>query len=376
MALQSRDHGKTTKRRSVIQASGGALALGMTGLYGTLLAGNGLLTSANAATASMPVADGDMQQVLDQLGVLGGKPIETLSPEMARRQPTPSDAVKAVMQKRGIPAESDTAVTTRDIRYPAGAGEQKARIYTPAGAQPGLPIVLYIHGGGWVIADIDVYDAGPRALAKLSGAVVVSIEYRHAPEAKFPAAHDDANAAYRWILANAAGLGGDPKKIAVVGESAGGNMALAVAIHARDARLVMPLCAILIYPVADTSPDTPAKKMFFNAKPLNTPMLSWFFKHTLSSPDQSADSRLNLVGAKLNDLPPTTIILAEIDPLHDDGVNLATKLKAAGVTVELREYPGVTHEFFGMGAVVAKARDAQIYASTKLKSALGNMRRT
>lgn len=326
---------------------------------------------APAPAPAAPTASAEMQKVLDKLASLGGKPIETLEPAEARQQPTPADAVKALMTEQGMSTAPDPAVTTKDVTYPAGAGSQKARIYTPAGAKGPLPVVLYIHGGGWVIADIDVYDSSPRALAKAANAILVSIEYRHAPEAKFPAAHDDANAAYQWVVANAAKWGGDPKKIAIVGESAGGNMAVNVAMAARDKGWPKPLSVVAVYPVANTSPNTASKQRFAAAKPLNTPMLDWFFKHTLADPDQAQDPRLNLVAAKLDGLPPTTIILAEIDPLHDDGTGLADKLRAAGVTVDLKEYPGVTHEFFGMGAVVPAAKEAVDYAAARLKAAFG-----
>ena len=325
-----------------------------------------------APVATTPAAGPQMQTVLDKLASLGGKPIETLEPAVARKQPTPADAVMAVMKDQGMSIAPDPSITTKDVTYKAGADMQKARIYSPAGAKGPLPVVLYIHGGGWVIADIDVYDSSPRALAKGAQAIVVSIEYRHAPEARFPAAHDDANAAYRWIVANAAKWGGDPKKIAIVGESAGGNMAVDVAIAARDMNWPTPLALVAVYPVANTSPDTASKRMFTTAKPLNSPMLDWFFKHTLANPGQASDPRLNLVGAKLDGLPPTTIILAQIDPLHDDGMGLADRMKAAGDTVEVKEFAGVTHEFFGMGAVVPAAKDAEDYAVGKLKAAFGN----
>jgi acetyl esterase len=313
--------------------------------------------------------DADMQAVLDKLASLGGKPIETLSPTEARAQPTPAAAVAALMKERGIAA--DTSVTTKDITYAASAGPQKARVYTPAGAGANTPVVLYIHGGGWVIADIDTYDGGARSLAKESGAIVVSIEYRHAPEAKFPAAHDDALAAYKWLLANAKTLGGDPSRIAVAGESAGGNMAVNVAIAARDQKLQAPKAVLAVYPVADSNMATGSKVSKATAKPLNTPMLGWFFTNTLAKPGDAFDPRLNLVGATLSNLPPTTIILAEIDPLRDDGANLADKLRAAGVQTDLKEYQGVTHEFFGMGSVVADAKDAEAYAGARLKAAFG-----
>ncbi len=325
-------------------------------------------TTAAATSVDATVAAPDMQKVLDALAALGGKPIETLSPVEARLQPTPTDAVKAVMTQQGLSTSPDPSITTQDVTYPAGAGTQKARIYKPAGATGPLPVILYIHGGGWVIADIDVYDSSPRALAKGANAIVVSIEYRHAPEAKFPAAHDDANAAYKWVLANAAKWGGDVNKVAVAGESAGGNMAVNVAISARDAKLPMPRSILAVYPVADSNMATGSKVTSVDTKPLNTKMLGWFFTNTLANPADAMDPRLNLVGAKLDGLPPTTIILASIDPLHDDGVNLSDKLKAAGVTVDLKEYPGVTHEFFGMGAVVAAAKEASDYGAAKLKA--------
>lgn len=324
-----------------------------------------------AAPRSAGAPAPDMQKVLDKLSSLGGKPIETLSPSDARKQPTPTDAVKAVMTDMGMSTTPDAAVTTKDVTYPISGGSQKARIYTPAGATGALPVILYIHGGGWVIADLDVYDSSPRALAKAANAIVVSIEYRHAPEAKFPAAHNDANNAYKWVLANAASWGGDPKKVAVVGESAGGNMAVNVAITARDNGLQAPATIVAVYPVADSNLATASKVKYAGAKPLNTPMLGWFFTNTLPNPAAAADPRLNLVSAHLKGLPPTTIILAEIDPLHDDGANLAEKLKAAGVVTDIKEYPGVTHEFFGMGSVVANAKAAVDFAAGKLKAAFG-----
>lgn len=322
---------------------------------------------AAAGETSMSKPNADMNEVLKKLATLGGKPIETLEPSEARKQPTPADAVKALIAEKGIVVKS--AVTTKDVTYPTGGATQKARIYTPAGAKAPLPVVLYIHGGGWVIADIDVYDSAPRTLADAVGAIVVSIEYRHAPEAKFPAAHDDANNAYKWVVDNAATWGGDSNRIAVVGESAGGNMAVTVAMAARDNSWTAPKAIVAVYPVANTSPETVSKKTYATAKPLNTPMLAWFFKHTLTSPSEASDPRLNLVAANLKGLPPTTIILAEIDPLHDDGVGLAEKMKAAGVSVDVKEYAGVTHEFFGMGAVVADAKAALAYATGKIKAA-------
>ena len=174
-----------------------------------------------------------MQAVLDQQAALGAKPIEALTPVRARIQPWAADAARAVMRRRGQSTAPDPVVMTTDMPYDADP-MQCARIYKPVaavGAGP-LPVIVYYHGGCWVIADVNTYDATPRLLAKQLNAIVVSVEYRHAPEAKFPAQHDGAAAAYRWVLQNAASWGGDPVRVATAGESAGGNLAVATAIYA------------------------------------------------------------------------------------------------------------------------------------------------
>ena len=323
------------------------------------------------ATATQPPkAAPDMQMVLDALAGLGGKPIETLTPAQARQQPSAADGAKAAMARKGMPTTPDASVTTQDVRYGTDA-QQFARIYKPAGAPAGkpMPIVVYYHGGGWVIADVATYDAAPRAMAKALNAIVVSVEYRHAPEFKFPAQHDDAAAAYRWTLQNAASWGGDPAKIAVAGESAGGNLAVATAIYARDNRLTAPLHIVSVYPIANSSMTLPSRKDSANAKPLNTAMLGWFGHYYQTSKADAQDPRLNLVAANLRGLPPTTIINAQIDPLRSDGETLATAMRAAGDKVEQRTFPGVTHEFFGMGKVVRGAKDANDLAVARLKAA-------
>lgn len=170
-----------------------------------------------------------MLEVLDQLARLGGKPIEPLSPQAARRQPTPADAVTALLRQRGLGIEPETVAKVETRSIPGPGGEIAIRIYTPDGIRP-FPVVLYIHGGGWVIADLDVYDASPRAIANAAGAIVVSTHYRLAPEHPFPASHEDTFAAYLWVRQNADLFQGDPQRIAVAGESAGGNMAAALCL--------------------------------------------------------------------------------------------------------------------------------------------------
>ena len=322
-----------------------------------------------ATQPAKPAAD--MQAVLDALTALGAKPIERLTPVKARIQPSAADGAMAVMRKRGLSTAPDPAVTTQDLPY-ASDPMQFARGYKPAAAGGGaaLPVIVYYHGGGWVIADVNTYDATPRMLAKQLNAIVVSVEYRHAPEAKFPAQHEDAAAAYRWTLANAASWGGDPARIALAGESAGGNLAVATAIYARDNRLTAPLHVLAVYPIANSDMKLPSRMDSANAKPLNTAMLKWFGSYYAKGPADQQDPRINLVAADLRRLPPTTIVNAQIDPLRSDGETLAQAMRAAGDRVEQKTFPGVTHEFFGMGKVVRGAYDAEAYATARLKSAL------
>lgn len=318
-----------------------------------------------------PPAAADMQAVLDAHAALKPLPIETLTPVKARLQPSAADATKAVMRKQGQSTAPDPAVTTQDVPYGSDP-MQFARIYKPVAATGGapLPVIVYYHGGGWVIADVNTYDAAPRLLSKQLNAIVVSVEYRHAPEFKFPAQHDDAFAAYRWTVQNAASWGGDVSRLALAGESAGGNLAVATAIYARDTRQQAPVHVLAVYPIANSSMTLPSRSDSANAKPLNTAMLGWFGYYYSTSKADMMDPRLNLVGANLRGLPPTTIINAQIDPLRSDGETLADAMKAAGDRVEQRTFAGVTHEFFGMGKVVRGAYDANDYAITRLKVAV------
>ncbi len=324
------------------------------------------LTSFQANAAAKP--DNDMNKVLNELSNKGGKPIESLTAVEARTQPTPADAVKVVMQKEKKEKQPELA-EVKDIQVDGAAGKIAARIYVPKGDGP-KPVVVYYHGGGFVIATNDVYDATPRSLAEQTKAIFVSVEYRKAPESKFPAAHEDAFAAYKWVLANAASFGGDPKRVALAGESAGGNLALNVAVRARDEKIQQPTHQLLVYPVAGSNMETESYKEHANAKPLNKPMMAWFVKQYLNNPEEANDPRINIIAANLKGLPSTTIITAEIDPLRTEGKLLADKLKDAGVKVDYKNYNGVTHEFFGMASVVNDAKDAQKMAAANLKKSL------
>lgn len=318
----------------------------------------------------MAVADTDMSRVLSALSDLNPKPIESLSAEDARKQPTMTDAAKALLQKEGKSAAPEPGVMTKDVSYEGAAGPVPARIYKPEGVTGPLPVVVYYHGGGWVIADLDTYDAGPRALAKDAGVMVVSAHYRQAPENKFPAAHDDAVAAYKWVLKNAQAEGGDPSQVAVMGESAGGNLAINVSIAARDQKLQMPAYQVLIYPVAGVDMNTPSYQENEKAKPLNKAMMGWFVEKVVRNDADKQDPRIDLNGkADLKGLPATSLVTAQIDPLQSDGQTLAKKLEAAGVKVKTYDVQGVTHEFYGLGAVVADAKRTEGEIAQDVKGA-------
>ena len=352
----------------------GALALG--GLAAcTDRAGDGADSTAADTAAMTPTEmaapDSQMAAVLSELAALGGKPIETLSAAEARQQPTPADAVMALLRKQGRSTAPEPVGNVADRTIPGAAGPIAARVYTPAGTAPagGWPVVVYYHGGGFVIATIDTYDASGRALANAAQAVVLSVEYRKGPEHKFPAAHDDAFAAYQWAVANAAGIGGNPAKVAVAGESAGGNLATTVAMRAKAQNVQAPVHQLLVYPVVNTDTTTASYVENANAKPLNRAMMGWFVRNYTSSPAEATDPRLTPLTQPLAGLPSATVITAQIDPLRSEGEAYAEALRAAGVETNARTYDGVTHEFFGMGAVHPKAKDAVAFAAADLKAA-------
>ena len=324
-------------------------------------------TAAPMAETKAPAMPGSqMQAVLSQLDSLHPKPIAQLSAPEARKQPSPADAVKALLKTQGKSAAPEPVGNVVNRTISGAGGPIPIRIYTPKGSGP-FPVVVYYHGGGWVIANLDTYDATPRALVNLAKAVVVSSHYRQGPEHKFPAAHQDAFAAYRWVLANAKTLNGDPSKVAVAGESAGGNLAAAVAMMARDSGAQMPVHQVLVYPIAGSDLNTPSYQENAQAKPLNKAAMAWFFDKYLRSPEDGKNPLIDLVHANLQGMPGATVITAQIDPLRSEGKQLADRLKDAGAEVDYRNYDAVTHEFFGMGAVVEKAKQAQQQAGAGLK---------
>lgn len=311
----------------------------------------------------------EMQVVIDKLASYNDPPIVTLNAVQARKNHTPADAVMDVMKEHNLPMpESQVDTMGKDI--PVDGGTEHLRIYTPKSGNGPFPLIVYFHGGGWVIADVNTYNSSAQGLAEQVSAIVVSVNYRQGPEHKFPIAHHDAFAAYKWVLKNAASLKGDTSKIAVVGESAGGNLACAVSIMSRDQGFKLPLYQVLVYPIAgnDTTTESYAKNDM--TKPLNKGLMVWFFKNYLNNWSEGNSPMISLVNGNLKGLPGTTIIGAELDPLMSEGKMLADKLKLAGVQVNYKLYKGVTHEFFGMSAVVPEAKEAMSVVTSDLKDKL------
>tara|TARA_R110002020_G_scaffold255477_1_gene469207 strand:- start:973 stop:2025 length:1053 start_codon:yes stop_codon:yes gene_type:complete len=304
--------------------------------------------------------DADMAAVLAMLEQLGARPLETLSPEVARRQPTLADAVAALMARAGAGA-GDDGVASEDVTIAGSAGDLAARIYRPAALLPRLnPLVLYFHGGGFVTGDLDSHDGSARALARRTGAIVLSVAYRLAPENPWPSAHDDAWAAWAWLGSQAHRLAGDPRRMAVAGEDAGANLAAHVALRARDGRSHRPLHQILIHPMAGTDLTAPSYGETLRLRLLGMPAMRWRLRQILADGPPESEPLLQL--AKRTDLAglaPTTIILAQIDPLRSEGQALAEALQQAGVPVTCSIYEGVGQGFFGQGGVVTRALFAQ-----------------
>ena len=309
-----------------------------------------------------------MAVVIEKLLSYKAPPLTNLSATDARKQPTPADAAMDVIKEHNImmpPGNADTM--GKDI--PVAGGQIHLRIYTPKTGKANYPVIVYYHGGGWVIADLNTYNASAEGMANQAEAVVVSVAYRQAPEHKFPTAHNDSYAAYEWVVKNAASIKGDPKKIALVGESAGGNLAASVSMMARDKGMQLPIYQVLVYPIAAYDFSTASYKESDSTKPLSSGLMKWFYEKYLRSPADGKSPMISLVNANLKGMPATTIIAAQYDPLRSEGEMLSANLKKAGVATNYKLYSGTTHEFFGMAAIVGEAKDAQAMAVSDLKNA-------
>jgi len=303
------------------------------------------------------------QTVLDVMSELG-LVVDASTDPVAIRQ-----AIEAFAIAGRAAAEPVARVENRTV--PGPAGEIPVRAYRPAD-EPALPLLLWFHGGGWTIGSLETHDNTCRSLANAVGCTVVSVDYRLAPEHKFPAAVDDAFAATQWVAEHAHELGGDPKRIAVGGDSAGGNLAAVVSLLARDAGGPDLVFELLVYPVCDHEFESPSMQENSTGYFLELESMRWFYNQYLRDERDGADWRFSPVRAgDLAGLPPAFVLTAEFDPLRDQGEAYARRLEAAGVPVEARRYDGVFHGFFGMRDLMDPAREAFDDVTKALRRALG-----
>ena len=294
--------------------------------------------------------------------VAGGKPVEQMTPQEMR------DALEERVRLTGGPPEPVDQVVPGVV--PGPAGPIVVRIYTSKGGQAALPGLVYLHGGGWARGSLQTHDIVCRSLANGAGCVVVSVDYRMAPEYRFPAAFEDSLAATRWVAEHAAEIGIDPRRLAVGGDSAGGNLAAAVALAARDAGGPSLVHQLLIYPVTDYNFDTRSYADNAEGYMLTRAAMQHYWRLYLRDGSDGADFRASPLRARdFGNLPPALVITAEFDPLRDEGRAYADRLREAGTPVLYREYPGMVHGFVTSAGVLDAGKQAVREAAAALKDA-------
>src|ERR1051326_7618985 len=297
----------------------------------------------------MPL-DPEAKALFDLMGV-ANRQIETMTPQAAREL---SKTLVAARKMMGVEAVHET----RDVKVPGPGGEILIRIYTPDIPKP-APALIYLHGGGWVLGDLESNDHVCRSLANRVPCVVLSVDYRLGPEAKFPAAVDDSYAATEWIAAHAADLGIDPARIAVGGDSAGGNLSAVVTQLARDRQGPQLVYQLLIYPGTDMRMNWPSVEENADGPLLTKASMHWFMGHYLrDEQDRHNPLASPLLAESLSGLPPGFVLTAECDPIRDEGEAYAQRLQASGVPVELKRYAGMPHGFFSFASALSVGRQA------------------
>ncbi len=299
--------------------------------------------------------DAEVQALLDMLEQGGGGSLSAGSPEEARAQ------FRLLTVDARDPATVPEVGAVEDLSVDGGDGPRPARLYRPeAGGDHALPVLVFLHGGGFVIGDLDTHDSQARRLCRDLHALVVSVDYRLAPEHPFPAAVEDCLAATRWLADNAEELGGDGQRLAVGGDSAGGNLAAVVAQRCRDEGGPTLAAQLLIYPVTDLSQDDgryPSRVENAEGYLLTQDDMDWFTASYVAE-GQEADPMASPLLGELRGLPPAVVVTAEFDPLRDEGDAYARALREAGVEVTHERFDGLIHGFFGMGPLSAACEQA------------------
>ncbi|HEY3751697.1 MAG TPA: alpha/beta hydrolase [Pseudonocardiaceae bacterium] len=328
----------------------------------------GLPAPARRALAGKPVRidgqrlDPDVQLLL-RLSEMQGIALTAETPELARAGLEHGAALAG-----GRPTG---AMDTRELRIPDPAGPIPARLYTPAGLPAGSPLVVFYHGGGWVIGSIASHDSTCRFLATEGGVRVLSVDYRLAPEHTFPAAADDAVAAFRYAIAHADDLGADPAAIAVSGDSAGGNLAAAVCHVTAHERTARPVFALLFYPAVDASVRRKSREVYGEGFFLTDKDMDWFRDHYAPDERDHTDPRFSvLLSEHLADFPPAYLTVGGFDPLVDEVEAFGAALAAAGVPVVVRKHADLIHGFAGFLGVAPRAREAMADAVGALRTGL------
>ena len=312
----------------------------------------------------MPL-DPQAQAVLDRMVAAGIRPAHTLTIEEARRALEAAHAL-------GGPPEPVQRVEDRMIAGPGG--DLRLRLYRPTGSGP-FPILVFFHGGGWIRGSLDTHDGLCRSLANRAACLVISVDYRLSPEVPFPAAVEDCFAATRWVADQAAALDGDPSRLAVGGDSAGGNLTAVVTLLARERGGPALLYQVLIYPVTDYAFDTPSYHENGTGYNLTRDAMIYYWNLYLGDPADGQNPLASpLKAPDLSGLPPALIITAVYDPLRDEGLAYADRLRAAGVPVQSTCYPGVFHGFLGQAALIDKGKQAIEEVAAALRSAFAESR--
>ena len=308
--------------------------------------------------------DPQARQVLDMVQKSGAPEMWQLTPDEAR----------AEYVKRTQKAKPEIDIyQSRDEKIPGSDGPISIRIYTPRPAKENelFSVLVWFHGGGFVIGDLDTHDSACRALANEADMVVVSVDYRLAPEHKFPAAVEDCWTATKWVANNANSIGCDVTRIAVGGDSAGGNLAAVVALLARNEGYPKLGFQLLVYPCVAPEPETRSHHEFSEGYLLTRRTITWFFKQYLRTQKDTKDIRYApLVESDLSNLPPALVIIAGFDPLRDEGVSYAQALIEGGNRVKLSNYEGMIHGFYLMGKVLDAANDAISESAREMKKYL------